>query len=163
VTPDLFSSKKIRSNVRKALTRAGAARLARNFGSCSCHVIIVDRSSIKPSQSDEPASRVPVALADLDRERKLMCRILNAKQVGEAPSATRVYVGRPSKWGNPFVIGRDGSRDEVIARYRAWIVTQPELMSALHELRGKDLICWCAPEACHAEVLKDFASANSKT
>jgi hypothetical protein len=44
-------------------------------------------------------------------------------------------VGRPSKWGNPFVIGRNGSRDEVIAKYRAWIVRRPALMAALHELR----------------------------
>ena len=44
---------------------------------------------------------------------------------------------------NPFVIGHDGSRDEVIAKYRAWIVRWPALMAALHELRGKDLVCWC--------------------
>jgi Domain of unknown function (DUF4326) len=54
---------------------------------------------------------------------------------------------------NPFVIGRDGSRNEVIAKYRAWIVRQPALMAALHELRDKDLVCWCAPERCHADVL----------
>jgi hypothetical protein len=65
----------------------------------------------------------------------------------------RVYVGRPSKWGNPFVIGRDGTREEVVAKYRAWIVRQPALVAALHELRGKNLVCWCAPERCHAEVL----------
>ena len=63
-----------------------------------------------------------------------------------------------SDLSNPFVLGRDGSRDEVIAKYRAWIVTQPALMSALHELRGKDLICWCAPESCHADVLAELAN-----
>jgi len=42
---------------------------------------------------------------------------------------------------NPFVIGRDGSRDEVIAKYRAWIGQQPALMAALYELRGKNLVC----------------------
>ncbi|WP_256372042.1 DUF4326 domain-containing protein [Bradyrhizobium sp. UASWS1016] len=46
-------------------------------------------------------------------------------------------MGRPSKWGNPFVIARDGSRAEVIAKYRAWIVAQPGLMGALDELRGR--------------------------
>jgi hypothetical protein len=51
-----------------------------------------------------------------------MCRVLNARQIGKRPMSDRVYVGRPGKWGNPFVIGRDGSRDEVIAKYRAWIV-----------------------------------------
>jgi Domain of unknown function (DUF4326) len=64
----------------------------------------------------------------------------------------------PSKWGNPFVLGRDGSRDDVIAKYRAWIVRQPALMAALHELHGKDLV-WCSPERCHAEVLVELANA----
>jgi Domain of unknown function (DUF4326) len=68
-----------------------------------------------------------------------MCKVLNARQVGKRPMPDRIYVGRPSKWGNPFVIGRDGLRDEVIANYRAWIVRQPALMAALHELRSKDL------------------------
>ena len=88
-----------------------------------------------------------------------MCKVMNARRVGKQPAADRVYVGRPSKWGNPFVIGRDGSRDEVIiAKYRAWIVRQPALMAALHELRGKNLVCWCAPERCHAEALIELAN-----
>lgn len=87
-----------------------------------------------------------------------MCRVLNAKHVGTRPGPGQVYIGRPSKWGNPFKIGKDGSRDEVIAKYRAWIVRQPALMAALHELRGMDLACWCAPEHCHAEVLIELAN-----
>lgn len=76
-----------------------------------------------------------------------------------------IYIGRAargfaaSKWGNPFVIGKDGTRDEVIAKYRAWIVTQPHLMAALPELRGKVLGCWCAPLACHGNVLIELAEA----
>jgi hypothetical protein len=46
----------------------------------------------------------------------------------------------------------------VIAKYRAWIVRQPALLAALHELRGKHLVCWCAPERCHAEVLIELAN-----
>jgi hypothetical protein len=87
-----------------------------------------------------------------------MCKVLNARQVGRQPAANRIYVGRPSKWGNPFVIGRDGTRVQVIAQYRAWIVRQPSLMAVLHELRGKHLVCWCAPERCHAEVLIELAN-----
>jgi len=56
-----------------------------------------------------------------------------------------VYIGRPSKWGNPFVVGVDGSRDEVIEKYEEWILNQQELVAALPELRGKVLGCWCAP------------------
>ena len=84
-----------------------------------------------------------------------MCKILDARRVGRRPTPDRLYVGRPSKWGNPFVIGRDGSRDEVVAKYRAWIVRQPALMAALHELRGKDLVC---AERCHADGLIELAN-----
>ena len=87
-----------------------------------------------------------------------MCKVLNARTVGKRSSATQIYIGRPSNWGNPFVIGRDVSRTEVIAKYRAWIVAQPALMNALDELRGRDLICWCAPLACHGDVLIDLAN-----
>ena len=87
-----------------------------------------------------------------------MCKVLNARQAGTKAAADRVYVGRPSKWGSPFAIGRDGTRDEVIAKYRAWIVQQPALMAALPELRNKDLVCWCAPSRCHGEVRIELAN-----
>jgi hypothetical protein len=86
-----------------------------------------------------------------------MCRVLNVQQGGKQPATDRVYVGRPSKWGNPFMIGRDGTHDQVIAKYRDSIVRQPALMGALDELRGKHLVCWCAPERCHADVLIELA------
>ena len=69
-----------------------------------------------------------------------------------------VYIGRPSKWGNPFEIGKDGDRETVIRKYREWVVTQPHLMAALPELRGKVLGCWCAPQACHGDVLVSLAN-----
>ena len=87
-----------------------------------------------------------------------MCKVLNARQVGKLTTDTKVYVGRPSKWGNPFVIGRDGSRAEVIAKYRAWVIEQPELMRSLGELHGRNLVCWCTPQACHADVLIELAN-----
>jgi hypothetical protein len=68
-----------------------------------------------------------------------------------------IYIGRPGKWGNPFAIGKDGSRDEVIAKYRRWILSQPDLMAALPELTGRTLGCWCAPHACHGDVLAELA------
>ena len=69
-----------------------------------------------------------------------------------------VYIGRPGKWGNPFQIGRDGTREQVIARYERWIATQPELLAALPELAGKTLGCWCAPKVCHGDVLARLAA-----
>lgn len=67
-----------------------------------------------------------------------------------------VYIGRPSKWGNPFHIGRGGDRSAVIAKYRTWIRQQPQLLAALEELRGKALGCYCAPSPCHGDVLVDL-------
>lgn len=70
-----------------------------------------------------------------------------------------VYVGRPSKWGNPFRIGPNFSRKEAIARYRYWLMNErPDLMAALPELRGKVLACWCEPMPCHADVLAELAN-----
>lgn len=84
-------------------------------------------------------------------------RVWNKRQPGIP--ATAVYVGRPSPFGNPFVIGRDGERAEVIAKYREWLQQQPALVARVQqELRGKDLVCWCAPHACHADVLMEVAN-----
>lgn len=69
-----------------------------------------------------------------------------------------VYIGRPSKWGNPFVIGRDGSRDDVIEKYRQWLPTQPQLLNSISELKGKRLACFCAPLPCHGDILATLAN-----
>ena len=80
-----------------------------------------------------------------------------------------VYVGRPTKWGNPFSHLKEGTskaiyqtktREESIEQYRKWIINQPYLLESLHELRGKDLVCWCAPETCHADVLLEMANTK---
>ena len=72
-----------------------------------------------------------------------------------------VYIGRPSKWGNPFVVGKDGTREEVIAKYRAHVLGDAQLLAAARtELRGKVLGCWCAPLPCHGDVLVEIANAE---
>jgi hypothetical protein len=71
-----------------------------------------------------------------------------------------MYIGRPSKWGNPYEIGKDGTRKEVIEKYRSYILNNQELMDALPELKGKILGCWCAPKLCHGEVLIDLLYQN---
>lgn len=68
-----------------------------------------------------------------------------------------VYIGRPSPFGNPFVIGPDGDRDEVVRKYEEWLMSQPDLLSRLPELKGKILGCWCKPNACHGDVLAKLA------
>lgn len=81
-----------------------------------------------------------------------------------------VYIGRAvpehgirgSKWGNPFVMTDDSEaeRERVVAAYREWVVTQPDLMSSLEELRGRRLGCWCAPKHCHGDVLVELVETR---
>ena len=75
-----------------------------------------------------------------------------------------VYVGRPSKWGNPFTHIDDrktaaqfivASREEAVAAYREWILNGDgkHLLDDLHELDDKTIACWCTPKLCHGDVL----------
>ena len=83
-----------------------------------------------------------------------MCEVVNKYK-----SQYDVYIGRGSHWGNPFVIGKDGDRDQVIAKYkdllkqrlRSGDVTRADLLA----LDGKKLGCFCKPKACHGDVLVD--------
>lgn len=96
-----------------------------------------------------------------------MPKVINIKRTNYKVPDGAVYVGRDaprfglkgSKWGNPFVIGRDGDRDEVIAKYAHWLdgMMHNGILD-LDELQGKDLVCWCAPEKCHADVLIELAN-----
>lgn len=100
------------------------------------------------------ASEQPVEKSDAS-----MPRVLNKRRDGVP--ATAVYVGRPSKWGNPFALKVDGNRDEVIEKFRVWLLAST-LMDEVHELRGKDLVCWCAPARCHADILLDIANGGTR-
>lgn len=84
-----------------------------------------------------------------------MCKVYN-KRNGDAPRDA-VYIGRGSKWGNPYVIGKHGNRRDVIDQYYIRFL-QGDLVNQVHELRGKDLVCYCAPLACHGDVLLKYAN-----
>lgn len=79
-----------------------------------------------------------------------------------------VYVGRPTKWGNPFTHlpgktraeFRVATREEAVMRYEEYLKSCPDLMAALAELKGRDLSCWCAPLPCHADVLLRLANSQ---
>ncbi len=73
--------------------------------------------------------------------------------VNKYKSKYSVYIGRGSKWGNPFVIGRDGTREEVIEKYEKYLRSNSDLMASLSELKGEVLGCFCKPQACHGDVL----------
>ena len=64
-----------------------------------------------------------------------------------------VYIGRPSKWANPFLIGKDGTRYQVLRKYEKWILKQSDLLRSLGELENKILGCWCIPNMCHGHIL----------
>lgn len=76
-----------------------------------------------------------------------------------------VYIGRSnsrygvkaSKWANPFLLKHESQRQNVIAKYGAYLRRNPDLMAALPELRGKTLWCYCAPKACHGDLLARLA------
>ncbi len=78
-----------------------------------------------------------------------------------------VYIGRPGhghdgSWGNPYAIGADMTREQAIAAYRTTLWTQIQsgviTLEELAALHGKTLGCFCAPKACHGDVLTKAAA-----
>jgi hypothetical protein len=65
-----------------------------------------------------------------------------------------VKVDRQSKWGNPFEMGPDGTRDQVCDAYGVYFKLKKSLHKDIGELRGKVLLCWCHPERCHSHFLQ---------
>jgi hypothetical protein len=85
--------------------------------------------------------------------------------VNKRKEAFDVYIGRGSPFGNPFVIGPHGDRAAVIEAYRQHLKVRLHMDPAFHHklmaLKGKRLGCFCAPEACHGDVIKQYIeSAN---
>lgn len=81
------------------------------------------------------------------------------KYHGDAPKDA-VYIGRPSPWGNPFQIQGNHTREQVVETYRDHVENNPELQKLIKQnLRGKDLVCFCAPKACHGDVLLEIANS----
>jgi hypothetical protein len=88
-------------------------------------------------------------------------RGFNLERLSEATNGLpAVYVGRPSKWGNPYIVGRMTPK-EAVAGYRdQWLPYRMSRGLAPLELRGKNLACFCKPgEPCHADVLLELANA----
>lgn len=92
-------------------------------------------------------------------------KVVNKRALSDPlPGVRRAYVGRPSPLGNPFVIGPDGSRGDVVSKYRNWLGghrNDANVKAELLKLYGMaqhgplELICWCAPQSCHADVIKE--------
>lgn len=82
-----------------------------------------------------------------------LARVVHCKK-----EAFDVLCDRTTKWGNPFVMGKDGTRDAVCNKYERWFPLQEHLETKLHELIGKTLGCHCAPLRCHVDYLASRAN-----
>lgn len=96
-----------------------------------------------------------------------MTFVLNCRDTAGIREAHRdgydtIFVGRPTIWGNPYTHIATGktrarqvvaTRDEAVSMYEDYLLNSPELIARLPELTGKVLLCYCAPQNCHAEVL----------
>lgn len=95
---------------------------------------------------------------------KVPSRIQRRRTRGWTMPDGAVYVGRPTKWGNPFRIDIDGSAAACVDKYRKRIGgnvwTYPNKWDIKENLRGKDLVCWCPlDKPCHADVLLEIANS----
>jgi len=91
-----------------------------------------------------------------------MPKVLNMRNLKGPPDLQGIYVGRPSEWGNPFSIGKNGTREEVMQLFRTWVMLDAQTRlreKARTQLRGKNLICWCWPADCHAAVWLEIANS----
>ena len=87
-------------------------------------------------------------------------KILNRSSMKDVNLETQAIVSRPGPFGNPFVVGIDGDRERVIQRFKSYfndrMLRDSWYKKKVLQLEGKDLICWCAPLRCHAEVIRDY-------
>ena len=69
-----------------------------------------------------------------------------------------ILIDRTTIWGNPFHKAFGMTRAQCVERYEAWILDQPDLLEKIPQLRGKHLVCWCAPKLCHGDILIKIAN-----
>lgn len=91
-----------------------------------------------------------------------MIRVVN-KRTYKGPGE---YIGRPSMFGNPFIEGKDGTREECVAKYKPYFnkryVEDKAFRAAVHALAAQALaaelilICWCDPLPCHGHIIRNF-------
>ena len=89
---------------------------------------------------------------------------------GKMPEGAR-YIGRPSRWGNPYKLGRDGNRNEVMDKYAEWLAERLRDETFRKELvklsKATALVCWCKPERCHGdqlvEAMRDLLENQAKS
>jgi hypothetical protein len=74
-----------------------------------------------------------------------------------------VFIGRPSRYSNPFIKGEDGTRQDVIRQFEEYLRKHPERDKMLDELEGKRIACWCkTSERCHGDIYIQLAEERRK-
>lgn len=108
----------------------------------------------------------------------MLGKITVVRKHGPKPAGRDVYIGRPSPLGNPFAIDIDGTREEVVAKYKVWLNQQiahvasddprrpindilDTLVNAHRDGEDINLVCWCSPKQCHGDVVKAFIESQS--
>ena len=88
-------------------------------------------------------------------------------------SEDEIYIGRPSKWGNPFTHKQGtrasivvSSRKAAIKAFKLWFHEQPQTQlraDAIKELKNKKLVCFCKPHTCHGDILAEYVNAMNES
>ena len=117
-------------------------------------VLIPWEASLSPPLPSDPAAPVTRAHTAVSHPGRPIIPF-GAVYIGRA---NRWYRLPKSKWANPFAVRLEADRETAIASYERWLRSQPQLMAALPELHGHDLVCWCAPLPCHGDVVLRLAS-----
>jgi len=87
------------------------------------------------------------------------------RHIREHRTPNDIYIGRPSPWGNPFPLRSESERGACVERFRVWAQFSGDpravwIRAHVHELRGKNLVCFCAPKACHGDILRAMAGRS---
>ena len=110
----------------------------------------------------ETSRNMPVAAAAAEKRQATI--VANKRDIEPLPGD--VYIGRPSRWGNPFKVAAEDERSEAIERYRDRLAEDLEqnrtTAADLCTLAGRRLVCWCAPKPCHGDVLASAADLARK-
>ncbi|NOT86462.1 MAG: DUF4326 domain-containing protein [Methylococcaceae bacterium] len=124
----------------------------KNFDGINYAIIFNDSESFSNIITDLSTKKIPTRLIDTK-----ITRVVNV----DKKEKYDVYIGRGSDWGNPYPIGIEGNRDEVIRKYqydfdRGYLKSSKE---QLLKLRGRTLGCHCKPAACHGDVLANYLNS----
>ncbi len=101
--------------------------------------------------------------------------VVNKRTFKQKEDDLTFYVGRPTFFGNPYVIGKDGTREEVVQKYKTkffiplllkgdfYVMYILKTLAAIAKMKNLYLVCWCAPKACHGDVIKEFLDRYNAT